>query len=48
MSFSKFSTPQTASSNDKPDDKTKAAPPVAAPEVQPEKKQDDVVPTQKS
>lgn len=48
MSFKNFSASQAAPSNDKPDDKTKAAPAGGEPVAQPAKKQDDAAPAQKS
>jgi hypothetical protein len=48
MSFKNFSASQAAPSNDKPDDKTKAAPAGGEPAAQPAKKQDEAAPAQKS
>jgi hypothetical protein len=48
MSFKNFSSPKAASSNDKPDDKTKAAPAGGEPAAQPTKKHDEATPAQKS
>jgi hypothetical protein len=48
MSFKKFSASQATPSNDKPDDKTKAAPAVGEPAAQPAKKEDEAAPAQKS
>lgn len=48
MSYKKFFASQAAPSNDKPEDKTKAAPAVDQPAAQPDKKQDEVAPAQKS
>lgn len=47
MSFKKFSASQAAPSNDKPDDKAKAAPAVAEPEAQPAKRHDEAGPARK-
>lgn len=48
MSFKKFSASQAAPSDDKPDDKTKTAPASGEPAAQPDKKQDEAAPAQKS
>ncbi len=48
MSFKKWSSAQDASSNDKSDDKSKAAPAVNKPATQPGKAPAEVTPTPKS
>ncbi len=48
MSFNKFSNQKTASSTDKPEEKTKNAPAVDAPVGAPAKSPDEAAPAQKS
>lgn len=48
MSFNKFSTSQTATSEDNSGDKKKVAPAVGEPAIQPAPKQDEAAPEQKS
>jgi hypothetical protein len=48
MSDNKFSSVQGASSQDKPDDKSKAAPATARPATQPDQKPAEVTPADKS
>jgi len=48
MSFKEWSSAQDASSSDKPDDKSKAAPAVDKPATQPDKTPAEVAPAPKS